>query len=114
MSLSTMRLGVKCYDTTGAAEIFLGSAVSTGDFTTSGSAQIGMILTASELYANPDLELAPQYGIMLAVKIGDQAAQTATLPSIAASNFTGRNVDFGSAAERGFASGIARKTEPSG
>jgi hypothetical protein len=114
MSLSTMRLGVKCYDITGAAEIFLGSAVSTGDFTTSGSAQIGMILTASELYANPDLELAPQYGIMLAVKIGDQAAQTATLPSIAASNFTGRNVDFGSAAERGFASGIARKTEPSG
>jgi hypothetical protein len=114
MSLTAMRLGVKCYDISGAAEIFLGSAVSTDDFTTSGSAQVGMILLVSELYANPDLELAPQYGIMLAVKIGDQAAQTATLPSIAASNFTGRNVDFGSAAERGFASGIARKTEPSG
>lgn len=109
-----MKLGVKCYDITGAAEIFLGSAVSKEVFKASASAQIGMILTVSELYANPDLELAPRYGVMLAVKDGDNAAQTASLPPIAASDFTGSNVDFGSAAERGFASGIARKTEPSG
>lgn len=109
-----MRLGVKCYDITGAAETFLGSAVSSNDFSNTGTAQIGMILTVSELYANPDLELAPRYGVMLAVKDGDNAAQTASLPSIFASDFTGSNVDFGSAAERGFASGIARKTEPSG
>lgn len=109
-----MRLGVKCYDITGAAETFLGSAVSSNDFSNTGTAQIGMILTVSELYANPDLELAPRYGVMLAVKDGDNAAQTASLPSILASDFTGSNVDFGSAAECGFASGIARKTEPSG
>lgn len=109
-----MRLGVKCYDITGAAETFLGSAVSSNDFSNTGTAQIGMILTVSELYANPDLELAPRYGVMLAVKDGDNAAQTASLPTIAASDFTGSNVDFGSVAERGFASGIARKTEPSG
>lgn len=113
MTLSSMRLGVKYYDITGASEVFLGSAVNSNDFTTSSSAQIGMILTVSELYANPDLELAPRYGIQLAVKVGD-TVQTATLPTVAASDFTGDNVDFGSAAERGFASGIARKTEPSG
>lgn len=109
-----MQLGVKCYDITGAAETFLGSNISNEVFTATTSAQIGMILTVSELYANPDLELAPRYGVMLAVKDGDNAAQTASLPPIAASDFTGGNVDFGSAAERGFASGIARKTEPSG
>lgn len=108
-----MRLGVKYYDISGASEVFLGSAVGSNDFTASSSAQIGMILTVSELYANQDLELAPRYGIQLAVKVGD-TVQTATLPTVAASDFTGRNVDFGSAAERGFASGIARKTEPSG
>ena len=113
MTLSSMRLGVKYYDISGASEIFLGSAVSSDDFTTSSSAQIGMILTVSELYANVNLELAPRYGIQLAVKVGD-TVQTASLPTIAASDFTGGNVDFGSAAERGFASGIARRTEPSG
>lgn len=113
MTLSSMRLGVKYYDISGASEIFLGSDVSSSDFTTSSSAQIGMILTVSELYANANLELSPRYGIQLAVKIGD-TVQTATLPTVAASDFTGSNVDFGSAAERGFASGIARKTEPSG
>ena len=114
MSVSSMRLGVLCYSMTGGTETFIGSGVSSTSFPTSGSTQIGMIISVSELYANEELELAPRYGISLAVKTGDQAAQTASLPGISGSNFSGSNVDFGSAAERGFASGIARRTEPSG
>lgn len=110
---NSMTLGVLCYDVTGA-ETFVGSATVSTTFTFGTSAQIGMILTVTELYANENYELAPRYGIMLAVRDGDEEVQTAAFPGISGSGFTGSNVDFGNAAERGFASGIARRTEPSG
>lgn len=113
MTWSGMRLGVMCYNTTGAAEVLVGSGVCSAWFDTSATAmQIGLVLYVSNLYANSNLELAPQYSVGVAVKIEGQNAQTGSLPGISGSKFDGDNVDFGSVAERGFASGIMRKTEP--
>lgn len=115
MSLNAVRLGVACYDTTGAAEVFVGSGSQSSGFgipSGTASMQIGMVMAVSELYDNGSGHLAPRYGLELAVNF-DGVVYTMSMPAVAGAKFTGSDADFGSTAEEGYASGLTRKTYPS-
>lgn len=113
-NLSIM-LGAACYSITGAAETLVGYGVRGQSITIPlplSSVSIGLLLRVDSLTAQNSEELVPQCRVQLGY-IAGQNQGFWDIPSITGSLFNGSfAVDFGSAAERGFASGIARRTEP--
>ena len=113
-NLSIM-LGAACYSITGAAEMLVGYGVKGQSITIPlplSSVSIGLLLRVDSLTAQNSDEIVPQCRVQLGY-IAGQNQGFWDIPSITGSLFNGSfAVDFGSAAERGFASGIARRTEP--
>lgn len=113
-NLSIM-LGAACYSITGAAETLVGYGVRGQSITIPlplSSVSIGLLLRVGSLTAQNSDEIVPQCRVQLGY-IAGQNQGFWDIPSITGSLFNGSfAVDFGSAAERGFASGIARRTEP--
>lgn len=121
---NAITLGVVCYQISGGVESVVGQAWNANYYWTvpSGTAAIkaGFAIRVTGFYINPSGDLAPTYTIrMHAFADGTQATPSSSgarqLPGISGMLFpvsTGSNVDFGSAAERGFASGIAVTSEP--
>lgn len=111
-SSTQVRLGVAAYDITGGSEVLIGYDTSTERINRSAGMQIGMVIYVSELYDNGEQHLAPAYTLYLAVKPANGTATLYTMPQ-AGQSMGGRNADFGSDAEEGYASGITRRTYPS-
>ena len=113
-NLSIM-LGAACYSITGAAETLVGYGVREQSITIPlplSSVSIGLLLRVDSLTAQNSDEIVPQCRVQLGY-IAGQNQGFWDIPSITGSLFNGSfAVDFGSAAEHGFASGIARRTEP--
>lgn len=111
-----IQLGVACYDITGAAEVLVGFGTVSQSAALAlplSSVSIGLLLVVESLTAQDPEELVPQCRVRVGY-ISGQNQGFWNAPSITGSLFNGAfAVDFGSDAERGFASGIARRTEPS-
>lgn len=111
-----VQLGVACYDITGAAEVLVGFGTVSQSAALAlplSSVSIGLLLVVESLTAQDSEELVPQCRVRVGY-ISGQNQGFWNAPSITGSLFNGTfAVDFGSDAERGFASGIARRTEPS-
>ena len=108
-------LKAACYSITGAAETLVGYGVREQSITIPlplSSVSIGLLLRVDSLTAQNSDEIVPQCRVQLGY-IAGQNQGFWDIPSITGSLFNGSfAVDFGSAAEHGFASGIARRTEP--
>ena len=111
----TIRLGTACYNVTGAAEVLVGFSEVEYDITLTSlnSISVGILLIVESLIAQEPDELAAQCRIQVGC-ISGQNQWFRYANSISGSLFNRTfSVNFGSDAERGFASGIARRTEPS-
>lgn len=112
----TIRLGTACYNVTGAAEVLVGFSEVEYDInltTPLNSISVGILLIVESLIAQDPDELAAQCRIQVGC-ISGQNQWFRYANSISGSLFNRTfSVNFGSDAERGFASGIARRTEPS-
>lgn len=119
-SYHDITMGVVCCDLTSGTVV--GQAWNANNYwvlpSSFTSIKAGFALRVTGFYMNEDGELAPNYWIRLHVFADGTQAQpyrdsARDLPYISGCLFdNGSNADFGSAAERGFASGISITTEP--
>ena len=123
MNPTSVKLEAALFDISGASESRIGyGASSSGGWyqLPSGwsSLKIGFAVHVSSYYLNDIEELAPHYAVKMYVFAdGVMCGSGQLVPGITGMKFDFSGVtpvtDFGSAAERGFASGISRRTEPS-
>lgn len=126
MTETYIGVSVALYDVTGAAEIMIGYQSGNHIFyLPSGwrSLKVGFAVHVSEYYMNADEQIAPHYAIREyafadgVMCTGTNNVTSYAMTTMSAQKFDASGVtsqtDFGSDAERGFASGISRRTEPS-
>lgn len=114
-------ISAKEYDVSGASEtLVVQSEIGTwGTYSLHSSLHIGFAVRVSGYYLNANDEMAPEYRLYAyvfadsAMCSGDSFSGYSVPYAVGGTIFSGRDVDFGSAAERGFALGISRRTEPS-
>ena len=125
MTETSIGVSAALYDVTGTAETLINAQSNSYTFyLPSGwrSLKVGFAVHVSEYYLNADEQIAPHYGIR-EYAFADGVKCTGTngvisypQPGLSGQKFDGAGVtqtDFGSDAERGFACGISRRTEPS-
>lgn len=126
MTETYIGVSVALYDVTGAAETMIGYQSGNHIFyLPSGwrSLKVGFAVHVSEYYMNADEQIAPHYAIREyafadgVMCTGTNNVTSYAMATMSAQKFDASGVtsqtDFGSDAERGFASGISRRTEPS-
>ena len=121
MTETSVSISAALYDVSGAAETLIG--YQNGSYTRalpSGwrSLKIGFAVHVSQYYLNNLQQIAPDFTVKMYVFVdGVMSGSGTTIPAIDGTKFPGYGLapttDFGSDAERGFASGISRRTEPS-
>ena len=121
MTETSVSISAALYDVSGAVETLIG--YQNGSYTRalpSGwrSLKIGFAVHVSQYYLNALEQITPYFTVKMYVFVdGIMSGSGSTIPAIDGMKFPGPGVepttDFGSDAERGFASGISRRTEPS-
>lgn len=117
-------LGAQEWDTSGATPTIVRNNYWTGYWTlpdiSNSTLKIGFTFSTEYFYTNSNGDIAPRYWVNVCCFVNDTAATPVTVgssnPTGLLSNFSlfnnHENVDFANNAERHFAYGLARRTEP--